>query len=85
MRSIVDVEIVDDVIVLPPIKVVLPPCKAKILLLRFRVPMPWEIVLPLMVVAVSWVMVVVASVDVPVTFKAPLIIWLPPRKNYHRA
>ena len=53
MRSIVEVEIVDDVMLLVPVRVVLPPCRAKVLLFKFSVPLPAVMVLPLMVSAVK--------------------------------
>ena len=48
--EIVEVEMVEEVRELVPVKVVLPPCKDKMLLLRVRVPVPVVMVLPLMVV-----------------------------------
>ena len=51
--AIVEVAMVDDVIMLPPTNVVLPPCKARMLLFKFKVPLPAEIVLPLKVLAVN--------------------------------
>ena len=51
--AIVEVAMVDAVIMLLPIKVVFPPCKASVLLFRFSVPLPLEIVLLLKVLALS--------------------------------
>lgn len=51
--AIVEVAMVDAVIVLLPIKVVFPPCKASMLLFRVNVPVPAEIILPLNVLAAS--------------------------------
>ena len=81
--AIVEVAMVDDVIMLPPTNVVLPPCKARMLLFKFKVPLPAEIVLPLKVLAtnapfkVKAVPEAVVKVVCPVTFKLPVRAWLP--------
>ena len=51
--EIVDVAIVEVDMEFRPVKVVLPPCKARVLLFKFKVPLPAEIVLPLKVLAVK--------------------------------
>ena len=49
----VEVAIVDEVILLVPVSVVLPPWRERVLLFKVNVPVPAVKVLPLMVVAVS--------------------------------
>ena len=89
----VEVEMFDEVIVLLPFKIVLPPCKAKVFPFKFSVPLPLEMVLPLKVLAVNVpseaeratkppdkvkaVPEAVVKVVWPVTFKLPVRDWLP--------
>lgn len=68
----VDVEIVeevmvDELILLPPVNVVLPPTTDKVLLFKARLPVPLTMVIPLTVVKVG--VAETARVDVP-------LIWI---------
>ena len=84
--EMVEVEMVEEIIELVPVKVVLPPWSdnvlplpfkvvleltESVLLLKVKVPLPEVRVLPLTVVAVKAVAVVVAKVEVPVMKVAP--------------
>ena len=64
--AIVEVAMVDEVMLFVPVRVVLPPWRVKILPLRFSVPLPSEIVLPLKVLAVK------VPSEAEVATKAPL-------------
>lgn len=84
--EIVEVEIVEEVMALVPVKMVLPPWRVKVLPLPFKVvleltvkvlepkvnvPLPAVRVLPLKLLALKAVAVVVAKVEVPVTNMGP--------------
>ena len=51
--EMVDVEMVEVIILLVPVRVVLPPWRVRVLLLRVKVPVPVVMVLPFKVVAVA--------------------------------
>ena len=69
----VEVEMVEVVMELMPVRVVLPPWRARVLLFRFKVPVPVLKVLPLTVVKVG-VAVKVIWVEVPIRTLCPPVI-----------
>lgn len=69
--------------IFPPPAIVTEEFRVKLLLPRFRVPLPFWMLLPLKVLAVKAVSVVVARVEVPVTPSVPVIAALPPTSKFN--